>query len=103
VIEAGNGVVGDRAYSAALGSDIVGGMDDAPPYSYPVSGLPSGPVYGAVASQWGMDGGEGSWAVLYGGGPVSSTGLNLAVDEDQAADSERSHTSEQVGYIVFED
>ena len=27
----------------------------------------------------------------------------VAVDEDQARDSERSHTSEQVGYIVFED
>jgi len=27
----------------------------------------------------------------------------LAVDEDQANDSERSHTTEQVGYIVFDD
>jgi hypothetical protein len=103
VIEAGSGVVDGRYYAAALGGDFVRGIDDAPPYSYPVNGLPSGPAFGAVVSQFGMDGGEGSWAVLYGGGPVSSTGLDLAVDEDQARDSERSHTSEQVGYIVFED
>ena len=85
------------------GGDWVFGVDDAPPYIYPLSGLSSGPNFGAVASQAAMDGDEGSWAVLFGSDPVDSTSLKLAVDEDQAKDSERSHTSEQVGFVVFED
>jgi hypothetical protein len=52
-----------------------------------------------------MDGGNGSWALLYGNDPqdaLYSDRVYLAVDEDQAWDSERSHTHEQVGYILFE-
>ena len=56
----------------------------------------------AVATQAAMDGTEGSWAVLYGASPLAATSLKLAAVEDQAGDSERNHTAEQVGYIVFE-
>jgi hypothetical protein len=49
-----------------------------------------------------MDDKSGGWAILYGSNPVTSNSLNLAVDEDQAKDSERSHTTEQVAYIVFD-
>ena len=56
----------------------------------------------AVVSMAGMDGGNGGWPLLYGSDAVSSTGLKLAVDEDQLGDSERSHTQEQLGYIAFD-
>ena len=49
-----------------------------------------------------MDGNDGAWPLLYGASPVSSSDLDLAVDEDQISGSERSHTTEQVAYIVFE-
>jgi hypothetical protein len=39
--------------------------------------------------------------VLYGASPVSASAIELAIDEDQLKDSERSHTSERVAYIVL--
>jgi hypothetical protein len=48
-----------------------------------------------------MDGSDGGWPVLYGSDPVNSSQLKLAFDEDQIADSERAHTTEQVAYVVF--
>jgi hypothetical protein len=102
VIEAGSGSIGPTNYVAALGSDSIKGVGDVPPYTYPLSGIsdPSNAV--AILSQAAMDGGNGSWAILYGEGPIMASGINLAVDEDMAIDYERRHTSEQVGYIVFE-
>jgi hypothetical protein len=49
-----------------------------------------------------MDGGNGGWAILHGDNPVTADMLNLAIDEDQSGDNERAHTTEQVGYVVFE-
>ena len=56
----------------------------------------------AVLTQAAMDGNNGGWAMLYGASPVSANSVSLAVDEDQVRDSERNHTTEEVGYIVFE-
>jgi hypothetical protein len=75
-------------------------VDDSPPYSYSISGLPSPNV--AIAGLAGMNGFNGGWAILYGDTPLTPTSLNLAVDEDVAEDTERNHTTEEVGYIVFE-
>ena len=38
----------------------------------------------------------------YGESPLRRGEIRLAVDEDQVGDSERSHTTEQVAYLVFE-
>jgi hypothetical protein len=100
VIEAGSGTIGTVSYTAALGGDTVRGMDNSPPYSYPITGLSMPSV--AIVSQSGMDGNDGGWAVLYGSNPVSTSSLNLVIDEDQAKDTERRHTTEQAAYIVFE-
>ena len=100
VVEAGNSTINEVGIYAAVGSDIVRGPDNSPPYTYPVSGLPT--VETAVASQAAMDGGNGSWAALYSPTPLTLTELRLMVDEDQAKDSERKHTTEQVAYIVFD-
>ena len=105
VIEAGQGTISSTAgpikYKAGLGSDSIKGMGDKPPYSYSLDGLAFTPST-AILSQAAMDGGDGGWAVLYGINPVTSNRLNLAIEEDWVWDSERRHTPEQVGYIVFE-
>ena len=100
VLEAGNGTIDGISYNAGLGADSVRGVTNAPPYNYGLGGLST--VSAAIVSQAAMDGGNGGWAVLYGATPVTPANLSLAIDEDQANDSERSHTTEQVGYIVFE-
>jgi subtilisin-like proprotein convertase family protein len=57
----------------------------------------------AVATLTAMDGGNGGWAVLYGEDAIASDSLQLAIDEDMRRDAERSHTSEQVAFVMFED
>jgi hypothetical protein len=100
VVEAGSGYIDDIRYVAALGSDLVRGVDNTPPYDYATDVLPNPEV--AIASMAAMDGANGGWAMLYGENPVTANGLKLAIDEDQSGDIERSHTTEQVGYIIFE-
>jgi hypothetical protein len=100
VIEAGSGTIGDVNYVADLGSNAIQGVGDSPPYTYSISGLSSPNV--AIASCAGMNGFNGGWAILYGANPLTSTSLNLAIDEDVVSDTERNHASEEVGYIVFE-
>jgi VCBS repeat-containing protein len=104
VIEAGSGTVGTASgpslpYVAGLGGDTIRGIQNSPPFSYSISGISS--VSTAIACQAAMDGGNGGWALLYGSNPVTTTALNLAIDEDQANDTERKHTTEQVAYMVF--
>ena len=101
VIESGSGSMNGINYTAGLGSDTVRGVDNTSVgYNYSLSGL--GSASAAAVSLAGLDGGDGGWAVLYGSSPLSSTTLTLAVDEDQLSNSERNHTTEQCGYIVFE-
>ncbi len=100
VVEAGADRIGDVSFVAGLGADSVRSMDNSPPYSYSIAGLATASV--GIATQAAMDGGNGSWAILYGANPVRATQLQLVVDEDQLKDSERKHTAEQVGYIIFE-
>ena len=101
VIEAGSGTIGSTLnYAAALGADTISGFDNAPPDSYALSSFSS--VTAAVVSSAAMDGVNGGWPVLYGPTPLTTTALNLTIDEDQLADAERWHVTEQVAYIVFE-
>ena len=82
----------------ANGSDTVAGTVGTPPYNY---ALPRTYSF-ATATQVNEDGGNGSWAVLYGNSPVSSV-LQLAVEEETAAgDTSRRHTTEQIAYWVME-
>lgn len=100
VLDAGSGTMDGVAYTAGVGSDTLRGMDNGPGYTYSLSGLPSASV--AAVSSAAMDGADGGWAALYGTSPLSATTLNLVIDEDQVKDSERSHTTEQASYLVFE-
>jgi hypothetical protein len=100
VIQGGTGSIEGRGYVAARGADTVRGMTNRPPYTYSLSGLASAST--AIVSQAGMDGADGGWPVLYGPAAVSATQLRLAIDEDWYLYSERNHTTEQLGYVVFE-
>ncbi len=100
VIEAGSGAISGRSYLAGVGADTVKGVTDGPPFVYALNGLSSPST--AVISSAGIDGNNGGWPLLYGANPLSSTALSLAFDEDAIGDSERSHTTEQVAFIVFD-
>ena len=103
VIESGSGSVGGNEVNVQLGGDSVRDVTNSPPYNYNFSPAFSSTPAVAIASQAGMNGGDGSWAVLYGTTPLTASQLRLAVDEDQISGSERNHGTEQVGYAVFGD
>jgi hypothetical protein len=101
VVEAGHGTIGGVEYEAALGADSIRGIGNNPPFTYtfgtPFASAPSV----AVVTMAGVDGGNGGWAYTYGSTPLAASNLDLVIDEDQVNDSERNHTPEQVGYVVF--
>jgi hypothetical protein len=71
----------------------------SPPYNTSFDQTFAVPPNVVLAFQQEMDGNNGGWALMYS---TSSTQLGLACDEDQVNDSERSHTTETCGFIVFE-
>jgi len=97
--EQGSGTVNNVFYELALGADAVGGNNNAN----------VGDSYGvaadhtmAVLTQSAEDGGNGSWAVLYGSDPLPSGSIELVVDEEIfAGDTTRNHTTENVYYWAF--
>ncbi|MFK7850415.1 MAG: hypothetical protein AB8D78_05495, partial [Akkermansiaceae bacterium] len=102
VIESGNGTIEGVAYEAGIGNDTVRGIkNSANPYNYSLSGNLSSASAAAV-SIGGMDGGDGGWAVLGGSPAFSATSIGTWVDEDTLRDTERNHTTEQVGYLILE-
>ena len=102
VIESGSGSISGIAYEAALGSDTVQGTaNSSTPYQYSLmGGLSQANV--AAASISGMDGSDGAWAVLAGNPALTTSNIGLYAIEDQLNDTEASHTTTQVGYIIFE-
>jgi G8 domain/Cadherin domain/Bacterial Ig domain/K319L-like, PKD domain/PKD domain len=102
VIESGSGTLDGVPYSAGLGADILKGYQNRPAgYSYPVTDLASASASTAVVTQAAIDGNDGSYAVLVGSAAITPTSLTVVVDEDQAKDSERRHSTEQAAYLVF--
>jgi hypothetical protein len=102
VVETGSGHVGGVPYQTLLGADTVQGIGNSPPYSYTLSGFSYVPKI-AIATQEAMDDADGSWAYIYGSSPMTITSVKLAVDEDEIGDTDRSHATEQVGVLVFQD
>ncbi len=102
VIETGSGSIPGYNFQAAVGSDTVrSSSNNSNGYSYALNNVLTSPTT-AIVSSAAMDGNDGAWPVLYGSDPLTASALNLIVDEDQIRDSERSHTTEQVAYLVFE-
>ncbi len=104
VIEAGSGSIEGVNYHAALGADSVRNFTNNSNngYSYDISAGGFDSVAAVALSQSGMDGSDGSWPALFGANALSNDSIDLIVDEDQLTDSERKHTTEQVGYLIFE-
>ena len=82
-------------------SRICGGVTNAPPYTYTFSTpFATTPTVGVVTMA-AVDGGNGGWAYTFGSAPMSTSSLDLVIDEDTIGDAERNHTPEQVSYLVF--
>ncbi len=102
VFEAGSGTVAGVPYTVAVGTQSVWGYTNTPRGGdYTFSSAFAATPKIAVVTQAGMDGGDGSWALLRGASPLGATTLNVLVDEDQLKDSERWAVEHQVGYAVF--
>jgi len=99
VIEAGSGTVNDITFAAAVGPDSGAGVGNNPPYNYGVTG----DFDVGILTQQGEDGGQGGWAILYGNDPLPSGQIQWAIDEETVAgDTSRTHTTENVGYWIFD-
>ncbi|MCP5108940.1 MAG: PKD domain-containing protein [bacterium] len=100
VIEQGSGTINGIPYTAALGADTVRGPGNTSTgYTYNFTSV--GTASAAIISAAAIDGNNGGWPVLYGSNPFTASSITTVCDEDQIADSERKHTTEQVAYIVF--
>lgn len=99
VFESGSGFINGKKFVAAVGKDKVRGVADAAHgYAYALDGFSQTDI--AIVSAAGMDDDEGAWPVLYDNSPTPSVISTFAL-EDQCQDNERSHSSEQVAYLVF--
>jgi hypothetical protein len=86
------------AYETILTGDEVKGWDNAcKSYNFSNAYTHSPNVIGNKESR---DGGDGGWLRRCS---LSTTSVGITVDEDQAADSERKHTSEVAGMVIFAD
>ena len=99
VFEAGDGQVYGNGYRIGVSNDAVVGYNNSPHQSELAAPFSQVPEF-ALVTQMGMDGGDGSWALISGDN-VTEDSLPLSVDEDQTIDPERGHTSEQVGFLLF--
>jgi flagellin-like protein len=99
ILQEATGVVDGVKWEAKQTSDSVNGFGNSPPYYTSFGQSFSQPPAVVLACHQEADGGDGGWAEVYS---VAATQLGLAVDEDQVRDSERSHTSETCGFMVFE-
>ncbi|HSR62364.1 MAG TPA: DUF6701 domain-containing protein [Gammaproteobacteria bacterium] len=73
--------------------NCAGSVGQAVPFVNTYSTIPL-----AIAHQNTHDGGDGGWVRRCN---ISTTQINLAVDEDTFRDSERNHTTERAGVLVF--
>lgn len=101
VFESGNAKIDNIDIKSAVSADTARGMGNAPPYNYTYTSNLTGTV-GAVMSTAGLDAVEGGWPIIYGNSGVSTTSISTAIDEDEIGDIERTHTTDQIAYLVFE-
>ena len=102
VFEDGSVTIGGVALDAQESGDTITGVGNSPPYSAAFNGSFSSAPQVVLVGQHAMDGNNGGWSVIYGTPGASTTQVDVAIDEDQISDSERSHTNEQVAVVAFE-
>lgn len=103
VFESGSLQLAGVACEFALGPDTVAGVDDdGAPFAYTfLQPFATAPEV-TLTSIAGIDGNGGGWAEPHGPIAADAERLFLAIDEDQIADDERRHATEQVSYAVCE-
>ena len=97
VFEEGLGDLGGLPFYAGDTGTSVGGAGASPfTFTFPAN-------FGttAVASHSGERGGNGAFAFLHGPDPVDPGTITLQLDEDQIANAERNHVTENVHYVVL--
>ncbi|MGB0372393.1 MAG: hypothetical protein ACPGN3_13755 [Opitutales bacterium] len=97
IFEATSGVVEGREFLSDITSDTITHTPQS--LSLPVETIST--LANLVATQAAMDGGDGSWMVIDKPDELGTNAFTLVTDEDQFADSERSHTSEQAVYLAW--
>lgn len=102
VFESGRHSINGVEVDVRLSSDAVTGVTNGAGYNAAFHQSFANPPQVVVLSQAGMDGNNGSWAMLWGATPITTNRARVIVDEDTLRDSERSHTTEQVAVIAFE-
>lgn len=99
IFRTGNGdfTIGTEGFqfSGGISSDSVRATTNRPPYTSSTGVT----LQGAVATQQGEDGGDGSYAALYGTTPFNGSNIDLVIDESSNAD--RNHTTERVAWFGF--
>jgi hypothetical protein len=100
IIEENHDVLNGIQWEAKQTRDKIQGFSDSPHYKTSFNQSFPEPPHVTLAFQQSMDGSDGSWAIVYS---TSATQLGLACDEDQVKDTDRSHTTEICGFIVFEE
>ncbi len=88
-------IAGERIKALRSADNVQGWDNGCRNTNYP-SSFSAVPL--VVASQNTRDGGDGGWVRQCS---KSTTGVSVTIDEDQAADSERSHTTERVGILAI--
>lgn len=99
ILEEGCGNLSDIFYEATQSSDTIRGFGNAPPYSVTLSQAYDETPLICLASKLEMDGGNGGWVIHHS---ITTTTSGLMIEEDQVRDSERSHTTETCGFLIFE-
>ena len=97
IIEAGTGTINDKTFHAGVGAETIRGVGDNGNYDY---NLPFTINYGVV-SQVAMDGAHGGLAT-YKENPRGQSVLRTLIDEDIVFKTDRTHTTEQVAFLVFQ-
>jgi hypothetical protein len=99
IIEEGFDVLNGINWEVKQTADSIQGLLNSPPYLTAFDQTFSSSPNVVLGFQQEMDGNNGGWALAYS---TTNTELGLACDEDQVNDSERSHTTETCGFIVFQ-
>ena len=99
VLQESTGVLDEIKWESKQTSDSISGFSNSPPYYTSFSQTFADSPSVTMACLQEVDGSDGGWVAVCS---VTSNQLGLVIDEDQAKDSERSHTSETCGFIVFE-
>lgn len=102
VFESGRHAINGVGVDVRLSSDAVMGVTNGSGTNANFHQSFDNPPEVVVASQSGMDGNNGSWAMLWGAAATTTGRARVIVDEDTLRDPERSHTTEQVSVIAFE-